>query len=92
MYSLYKSQHQDEGEARALDTFESTIRGAIEKGFRDAKEILGVLNAMSEGISEDIDTTYDLVQERLEDWFEHARSPQEERTAPSEEAYEVATF
>ncbi len=44
------------------------IRGGIEKGFAEAREILGGLNVLDGDIASNIDKTYDLVQKKLNDF------------------------
>ena len=45
--------------------FLNTIKGAIEKGFGEAR---GILGAVPESVSELTNSTYDLVMQKLENW------------------------
>jgi len=50
----------------ALSHFVDVIRGGIEQGFADAREILDGLKVLEGTIASDIDLTYNLVQEKLD--------------------------
>ena len=43
----------------------NVIGDAIDKGFSEAREILDSLNVLQGEVKENIDTTYDLIQEKL---------------------------
>lgn len=61
-FEAYKQQHPDEDEAVALDKFMSTIRGGMEKGFQEARDILQGLKVLNGDVAGNIDQTYELVQ------------------------------
>lgn len=61
-FEAYKQQHPDEDEAVALDKFMSTIRGGMEKGFQEARDILQGLKVLQGDVAGNIDQTYELVQ------------------------------
>ncbi|HIF17165.1 MAG TPA: hypothetical protein EYG50_08755 [Cycloclasticus sp.] len=69
-FSQYQTVHtefsDDVNAARAA--FTEVIRGGIEKGFAEAREILGGLNVLDGDIASNIDKTYDLVQKKLNDF------------------------
>ncbi|GGO80771.1 hypothetical protein GCM10011348_18210 [Marinobacterium nitratireducens] len=68
----YLEQHpelgEDEGRARFIDL----IRGGIEQGFSEARDILQGLGVLEGDIAANIDTTWELVQQGLDDYLGHA--------------------
>ncbi len=65
-----------------IDRFLTVIRGGIEQGFNEARDILDGLQVLSEEIASDIDRTFALVEEGLERF----RSQQLEQMGLSEPA------
>jgi hypothetical protein len=61
-FEAYKQQHPDQDEAAALDKFMSTIRGGMEKGFQEGRDILQGLKVLNGDVAGNIDQTYELVQ------------------------------
>jgi len=61
----YQEQHPELNEEEALASFTEIIRGGIQTGFSEAREILGGLDVLDGDIATNIDKTYDLVQEKL---------------------------
>lgn len=68
----YRDNHPDSAEDEQLGGFLGLIRDAIDQGFREAREILEGLGVLQGGISDDIDRTYELIQQGL-DAFEQDR-------------------
>lgn len=54
----------------ALQSFIDIIRGGIEQGFSEARDILGGLKVLEGDIASNIDRTYDLVQQGLQDFVD----------------------
>ncbi|MBC7859333.1 MAG: DUF5610 domain-containing protein, partial [Burkholderiaceae bacterium] len=76
-FEAYKQQHPDEDEAVAMDKFMSTIRGGMEKGFQEARDILQGLKVLQGDVAGNIDQTYELVQKGYAA-FEAAHRPAEQ--------------
>jgi hypothetical protein len=74
MYSIYKKQNPDMEETDRLEKYDKMIRRAINKGFREAAAILKGVNAMTRPVEKNILETYDLVQKRLDDFFDQAKA------------------
>jgi len=62
----YREQHPEMGEEESLTAFVDIIRGGIEQGFAEAKDILDNLNVLEGDIASNIDKTYELVQQGLQ--------------------------
>ena len=73
----YREQNPQMDEEQSLTAFVEIIRGGIEQGFAEAKDILGGLNVLSGDIANNIDKTYELVQEGLK-YFVDSFSKKEE--------------
>lgn len=73
MYSVYKNQNPDMDDPESLEEYEKLIRGAVDKGFLEAMNILSGINALTEDVLEDIDKTYELIHRRFDDFFDLAK-------------------
>ncbi len=67
--SSYQEQHPELNEKEAMDKFIEVIGGGIEQGFGEAREVLDGLGVLDGTIAEDIDKTYELVQQGLQDFI-----------------------
>jgi len=65
LFSLYQQQHPEMEEQEQVDSFLDIIGGGIDTGFSEATEILTALDVMEGDIENNIQKTYDLVQEGL---------------------------
>ncbi|WP_428034036.1 DUF5610 domain-containing protein [Amphritea sp.] len=64
-FSSYQAQHPEMDYQTQAKSFVELISGGIDQGFADAREILDGLKVLQGDIASNIDTTYDLVQEKL---------------------------
>jgi hypothetical protein len=62
----------------SLANFVDIIGGGIEQGFSEAKDILGNLNVLEGDISNNIDKTYELVQQGLQSFVDSFSEIEEE--------------
>ena len=68
------------------DQFVDLIRGAIKKGFEDARKILAGLPTMNDDIMKQINKTFDLVMEKLDKFLEDKKTEQlKAQEAPKEQ-------
>ena len=70
MFGSYKEQHPEMAEEEALTSFVEIIRGGIDQGFGEAKDILESLKVLEGDIESNIDKTYDFVQEGLKSFVD----------------------
>jgi len=70
MFGSYKEQHPEMAEEEALTSFVEIIRGGIDQGFGEAKDILEGLKVLEGDIESNIETTYDFVQEGLKSFVD----------------------
>jgi len=64
-FPKFHEQHPEMSIEEAAESFNNIIGGGIEQGFAEAKDILSGLKVLEGDIADNIDTTYDLVQEGL---------------------------
>jgi len=70
-FNAFQQQNTSLTQKESLDTFMSIIRGGIDQGFSDARDILESLSVLDGNIATDIDSTYELVQVGLKDFVEN---------------------
>ncbi len=64
-FEVHRARHENLSDEEALGSYMNVIGDAIDKGFSEAREILDSLNVLQGEVKENIDTTYDLIQEKL---------------------------
>jgi hypothetical protein len=69
-FQSFQGQNTDLTPEESLDKFMSIIGTGIEASFKDARDILENLSVLDGKIATDIDSTYDLVQEGLQQFSE----------------------
>jgi len=68
-FGAYKQQHPGEDEGELLNKFMDTIKSGVERGFKEARDVLQSLKALSGDISTNVDKTYELVQKGFDDFI-----------------------
>ncbi len=76
-FERYHANHSDLSIEEALESFVELIGQGIDKGFGEARDILQGLNVLEGSIADNIDKTYDLVQEGLKAFVENYQSARE---------------
>jgi len=79
-FAAYQDNHPDMGQEEALNSFMDLIGGGIQQGFDEARDILGGLQVLEGDVANNVDTTYDLVQQGLEAFRERISSEERETT------------
>jgi hypothetical protein len=64
-FGAFKEQNPELSEEAAAQKFLDTIKGGIEQGFKEARDILGSLNVLNGDVASNIDKTFELVQQGL---------------------------
>jgi hypothetical protein len=80
-FGAYKEQHPEMSEEESLTAFVDVIRGGIDQGFGEAKDILDGLQVLTGDVATTVDKTYQLVQEGLKSFVD---SFSKEEQAPEE--------
>ena len=69
-YGQYTANHQD-GEAQArLEGFVALIKGAVEEGFAEAREILSGIGKIPQEVGASIDETFELTMKGIDEFKE----------------------
>ena len=64
-FQAFKDKNPGLSDDAAAKKFLDTIKGGIEQGFKEARDILGGLKVLNGDVASNIDKTYDLVQQGL---------------------------
>jgi len=67
-FEHYRKNHPGLGEEEARQQFVDFIGGTISQGIEEARGIITALQALTPGVEDNINTTFDLIQERLNDF------------------------
>ena len=65
-FSVHQQQNSNMSFDEQLDSFMTIIGGAIDNGFKEARDILSGLKVLQGDIADGVDKTYGLVQEGLQ--------------------------
>lgn len=82
-FGAYQEANPELSQEDALNQFVDVIRGGIDQGFAEAREILEGLNVLEGDIATNIDLTYDLVQQGLDNFlaqYLNTGTPEETQT------------
>ncbi|MEG2963705.1 MAG: DUF5610 domain-containing protein [Janthinobacterium sp.] len=83
-FDAYKKQNPGLDDDTALSKFMDTISGGMEKGFKEARDILGGLKVLNGGIASNIDKTYELVQKGYADFIAAHSSKNNDAAKPAD--------
>nr|WP_314629418.1 DUF5610 domain-containing protein [uncultured Janthinobacterium sp.] len=81
-FDAFKKQNPDLDDDAALSKFMDTISGGMEKGFKEARDILGGLKVLGGDIAGNIDKTYELVQKGYADFVAAHSSKKDDAAKP----------
>jgi len=65
-YSAFAARHDELDQNEQLSDFMSIIRGAVEKGFNEAKDVLTAMSAFEGGVADTANQTFELIQEKFD--------------------------
>ena len=68
-YGGWRERHYELAEDEARQQFVNFIGGAVNQGFEEARGILSALNVLSGETENNVNTMYELVQKRFEDFL-----------------------
>lgn len=80
LYGAYREQNPELSEEESVSNFVDIIRGGIDQGFDEAKDILESLSVLEGDISADIDKTYEFVQSGLQSFVDSFNKEEEQPT------------
>ena len=67
-YDAFKQQHAGEDADTVLNKFMDTLKSGVDKGFKEARDLLDGLKVLNGDVATNIDKTYDLVQQGYADF------------------------
>jgi hypothetical protein len=67
-FGAWQKRHADVPEGEARQQFAAFIGAAVQQGVQEARGILSALNAMNPTVDSNINSTWDVVQQRLADF------------------------
>lgn len=73
-YDAFKQQHKGEDEDAVLDKFMATLQKGVDRGFKEARDVLAGLNVLNGDVAGNIDKTYDLIKQGYADFAAAHRS------------------
>jgi hypothetical protein len=76
--TAFKRQNPELEDDTALHTFMHAVKGGVEEGFREARDILKALNVLEGDIAGNVDRTYELVMKGLDDFATRMARPPED--------------
>nr|WP_251373544.1 DUF5610 domain-containing protein [Janthinobacterium sp. JC611] len=83
-FDAFKKQNPGLDDDTALTKFMDTISGGMEKGFKEARDILGGLKVLNGDIAGNIDKTYALVQKGYADFIAAHSSKKDDAAKPAD--------
>ncbi len=86
-YDAYAAQHKDQDAKTVARNFVDLIRGGFERGFGEARDILGGLNVLGADspIEQGINQTYALVMKGYDDFLAAKLNPQPAASTPPQD-------
>lgn len=73
-FDAFKAQHKGEDDDAVVQKFLDTIQGGVDQGFEEARGMLDGLQVLQGDISSNIDKTYELVKQGLQDFAADRRA------------------
>jgi hypothetical protein len=80
-YEVYKRQNPQMEDDAALQKFMDAVKGGVEQGFKEARDILKGLNVLGGDVAADIDKTYGFVMKGFDGFAARMAQPKEEKEA-----------
>jgi hypothetical protein len=80
-YEAFKRQHPGEDEGEVLNKFVETLQKGVDKGFKEARQVLDSLKVLGGDIASNIDKTYELVKQGYADFITAHQPKAAEETA-----------
>lgn len=72
-FDKWAEKHTEVSGDDARKQFAEFIGGAVQQGIGEARSILGSLNALSDTVNQNIDSTWEVVSKRLDDFVQNGK-------------------
>ena len=73
-FGAFQANNAEQGGPQQVDGFAELIRGAVEEGFTQARDILEGIGKISGNVSSDIDRTFGMVMQGIDDFADEQRT------------------
>ena len=80
-YDVFRRQNPQMEDDAALQKFMDAVKGGVEQGFKEARDILKGLNALGGDVAADIDKTYEFVMKGFDSFAARVAQPAPEKEA-----------
>lgn len=80
-YQAFREQNPELNDKDGLEQFMQEIGKGIDQGFADARDILTGLKKLEGKVADDIDETYSLIQQGLQDFRDRTQQPKDQAAA-----------
>ena len=80
-YDVFKRQNPHMEDDAALQKFMDAVKGGVEQGFKEARDILKGLNVLGGDVAADIDKTYEFVMKGFDSFAARVAQPADEKEA-----------
>jgi len=84
-FGAFQSNHQEDAPPDQIDGFAEMIKGAVEQGFAEARDVLKGIGDLSSSASNDIDSTFNLVMSGIDDFAQEQHAGLAEPASPQEQ-------
>ena len=87
-FGAFKANHQEDAPGDQIDGFTELIKGAVEQGFSEARDILEGIGDISPETASNIDATFSLVMSGIDEFAEEQHSGLAQPPSPDEQPEE----
>ena len=87
-FGSFQANNSEDAPVDQIDGFTEMIKGAVEQGFAEARDILEGIGDSSPGVASDIDATFNLVMGGIDEFAEEQHSGLAEPVQPDEQGQE----
>ena len=87
-FGSFQANNSEDAPVDQIDGFTEMIKGAVEQGFAEARDILEGIGDSSPGVASDIDATFNLVMGGIDEFADEQHSGLAEPVQPDEQGQE----
>jgi hypothetical protein len=87
-FGSFKANHQEDGPPDQIDGFTEMIKGAVEQGFAEARDMLEGIGDIKSETASNIDATFSLVMSGIDEFAQEQHSGLAEPQSPDEQPEE----
>ena len=84
-FGAFQANHQEDAPPDQIDGFAEMIKGAVQQGFAEARDIMKGIGELSSSASNDIDSTFNLVMSGIDGFAQEQHAGLAEPASPQEQ-------